>query len=440
MKTLLEFFITVSKLGILKRTGWVWRGVKDPETVAEHSFRLTFFTWLLGQGIHLNMKRALVMALFHDLCETYAGDLTPHYGTPNHKKIKAVSQSKEREELLKRWIRLSQKEKIRASQLRKSAERKALLMLVRSLPPSLRQEVFGLWVDFENGLSVEGKFVKQLDKLEVLLQAIEYFGTGSDTFVTAWWEEAEEVVDHPVLVQFLHDIQSQLYDKKKARADGILPFLMDVGKLKRKPRPIWLIRKVKNPNSEANHTFMLTLMAWMFAKGKDRAHLDIEKVLKMALASRLGFVNHDQALTRYDTALKTARTQAQKKVVLEKGIRHSIKEKKELFFASYKKEKKALDKLVEKLEPRLKSEILYFWNELKSNQAPEARFVNQIYVLEVLLRALQYWAKDKKFAIEPWWEKAFEFSNSSINLEFMAELEKHFYSSSQKKKQSVAKV
>ena len=101
MKNSLSFFLDVAQLKILPRTGWVWRGIKDPETVAEHSFRLAFFVWILGKETHLNMSKAIAMAIIHDLCEAYAGDLTPHYGTPNHRKIKVFSQSRAREVLLK---------------------------------------------------------------------------------------------------------------------------------------------------------------------------------------------------------------------------------------------------------------------------------------------------------------------------------------------------
>jgi putative hydrolases of HD superfamily len=427
MKDLLKFFLAVSKLTTTLRTGWVWRNIPDPETIAEHSFRLAFFAWILGANSGLRVRKMIEMAIIHDICEAYTGDLTPYYGI-------LPKNAKKRKEMLQRWIRLPQNEKASLVKNRVSLEKKALLKLIKPLDSQTRARIFSLWSDFEHGVSPEGRFVKQIDKIEAMLQAIEYFGTGPDTPVVGWWEEVEELVDHPVLAKFVKSIEASFYRKERSEFDRILDFLSQVGKLKRKPRPIWLLRKVKNPNSEANHTFMFTLMAWVFAKMKEQAQFNIEKVLKMALVSRLGFANHDKALTRYDKILKTAKTPAQKKAVLEKWIRYSIGEKRELFRASYREEKKALSKLVGGLDSQLQSEILRIWEEFKGNQTLEARFVNQIYVLEVLLRALQYWAEDKKFAIEPWWEMAFEFSDSGISLEFMAELERYFYTPSQKKR------
>ena len=36
------------------------------------------------------------------------------------------------------------------------------------------QEIFSLWQEYENGETMEAKFVKDLDKFEMILQAFEY--------------------------------------------------------------------------------------------------------------------------------------------------------------------------------------------------------------------------------------------------------------------------
>jgi len=38
----------------------------------------------------------------------------------------------------------------------------------------LGKEIFDLWCEYEDGVTAEGKVVKQLDKLEMILQASEY--------------------------------------------------------------------------------------------------------------------------------------------------------------------------------------------------------------------------------------------------------------------------
>ena len=84
-------------------------GVKDAETTAEHSFRMTIVAWILGEianekGENLNLEKVIKMALCHDLCEVYSGDITPYDGLlPKDKK--------EREKFVRKWLRLPQKEK-----------------------------------------------------------------------------------------------------------------------------------------------------------------------------------------------------------------------------------------------------------------------------------------------------------------------------------------
>ena len=104
-RNLIKFLLKISELKEMQRTGWVWRGVKNPETIAEHSFGTAFLTWVLGRKTKLNVQKMIEMGIIHDICEVYAGDLTPYYGIIPRDKGK-------RKEMLMRWVRLSQKEKI----------------------------------------------------------------------------------------------------------------------------------------------------------------------------------------------------------------------------------------------------------------------------------------------------------------------------------------
>ncbi|MBI2644395.1 MAG: HD domain-containing protein [Candidatus Wildermuthbacteria bacterium] len=427
MQQLLKFFLEASLLKTTQRTGWVWRGISNPETVAEHSFRLAFFAWVLGRKANLNTNRLIKLALLHDICEVYAGDLTPHYGTARYKEI--IRSKEKRGALLKRWIRLPRKEKIKAARLRFLAEKHALLQILRFLPREKRQELLSLWIDFEKGRTAEGRFVKQLDKIEVLLQAIEYFGVGQNTFVTAWWEEAEELVEHPALRSFLKALEQKLYYKEKTEMDPLIDFLMQIGKLKRAPLYIWVLRKVKNPDSVANHIFMLALMVWLLSREEKRV-FDAGRVIKIALCSGLYAIHQPVVTSSYAKALVGVKTEKAREELLKKWIRYSVEEKKAIARERYSQERLAVQRLVSSLGEDLQKEIIGSWSEYRDSQTSEARFANQVYVLELLTRALQYWTKDKDFPIKAWWEWAFERSDTQQNLQFMAALKKKFYVSS----------
>jgi putative hydrolases of HD superfamily len=70
------------EMGLLKhakRTGWWIAGVKDPETIAEHSFRTAILGTMLASLEGADPARVAVLCLFHDTQETRVGDI-PHIG------------------------------------------------------------------------------------------------------------------------------------------------------------------------------------------------------------------------------------------------------------------------------------------------------------------------------------------------------------------------
>lgn len=71
----------IFQLGQLKRTprsGWLSIGIKDCESVAEHSFRTAFVAYIIAKGEGLSReecKDAMLLALAHDVHESRIGDL-----------------------------------------------------------------------------------------------------------------------------------------------------------------------------------------------------------------------------------------------------------------------------------------------------------------------------------------------------------------------------
>jgi putative hydrolase of HD superfamily len=396
-------------------------GVKNPETIAEHMFQVAILSWFLAKVRGgLNIGKVIKIAIAHDLCEVYAGDMTPYYGLLPEDRQK-------RKEFLKKWIRLPLKEKEKRSNKKFNIEKRALVKLTRYLNPDLQNEICAAFFAYEKNLSPEGKFVKQIDKIEPLIQAIQYFGTKKDTPVVGWWEEVEETVEDPLLIDFLRIIEKNFYKRKprfkekEKQLRDILLCVIEIGRLKRMPRRGWVLRKVKNPETIADHTFMTTLMAWTFKMGDIK--LNTEKLLKMALCHELCEVYVGDG-TPYEIFLNGKRPH---KNIFDKWLRLTQKEKEKLFLKDYRKEEKAIKKLIAKLPPELKKEIFYLWNDFKKKLTFEARFLSQIYIVETLLQALLYWRENKKFPISAWWEWAYENLDNKIHLEFGEELKKEFY-------------
>ncbi|MFQ6050051.1 MAG: HD family hydrolase [Candidatus Paceibacterales bacterium] len=427
MKNNLNFLIEVRKLKGMPRTGWVWLEVKNPETIAEHIFSVAIMNWISATKIKpkLNFEKVIKTSLAHDLCEVYAGDMTPYWDLLPKDKTK-------RKEILKRWIRLPIKEKKRREKKRFGIEKKSLLKLIKFLGPKLKKEIFACWFDYEKGITREGKFVKQIDKIETLIQAIQYFGAGKDIPVVGWWEEVEELVEEQTLLKFSKVIQKKFYGrvpggyKKQKELENILGFILEIGKLKRMPRSLWVLLGVKNPETVAGHIFTVSLMAWVL--GQEKKELNMEKLLKMALSHEICAVYTGDFITPFAGIL--LKEKKEKRKAFEKWPRLSRKEKGKRFFKDYKKEKIALWKLISKLRAPLREEMVQLFDEYKTTSSPEARFLNQVNALTVLLQALQYQKKDKKLPTGFLWEWILEKCEDPIIFKFIEALKKKFYKSS----------
>ncbi|MCB0297241.1 MAG: HD domain-containing protein [Calditrichaeota bacterium] len=140
---LLEIFFEINHLKQLFRQGWLRHlAPAQCESVAEHTLATVLMAWMLADTLfpELDRERVLMLALLHDIGEIYAGDITP---------ADAVSAG----------------EKHR----RESA---AVRRIVGKLPRGERY--LALWEEYESGATPEARLVKQVDKLEMALQACIY--------------------------------------------------------------------------------------------------------------------------------------------------------------------------------------------------------------------------------------------------------------------------
>ena len=73
-RTLLEFMSVAEKLKCRTRHSWTSDGRQ--ESVAEHTYRLLVFAWLVRDELpECNMEKIMKMCLFHDIGEAVTGDI-----------------------------------------------------------------------------------------------------------------------------------------------------------------------------------------------------------------------------------------------------------------------------------------------------------------------------------------------------------------------------
>lgn len=125
-----------------KRTGWWRAGVKDPETVAEHSWRAAVLAYIIAAAEGADPERAATIAVFHDLAETRTGDT---------------------EVVAKHYVTASPDEVITKDQ-------------VHGMPSAVADGILGLVAEVASAgrSSTEAACAHDADKLECLLQAREY--------------------------------------------------------------------------------------------------------------------------------------------------------------------------------------------------------------------------------------------------------------------------
>lgn len=208
MTNILDFLIEVGELKGKKRRGWIVHQIKNSETTAEHIFHLAILVWVLGKRKKLNMERAIKMALVHDLCEVYAPDLTP-YDPLLPKNIK------ESMKVLKSWPKFTLAQKKEKEIKKYKQELKGLEKLISKLPPDLKEEMKSLWLDYEKGFTPEGRFVKQADKMINFFQGIEYWKKYGKIQYKPWVRWIKEIIDDPVLLELLQEIEKKEIKKKK---------------------------------------------------------------------------------------------------------------------------------------------------------------------------------------------------------------------------------
>ncbi|KAK3291068.1 uncharacterized protein B0H64DRAFT_331254 [Chaetomium fimeti] len=137
----LPFLHLMQQLKHLPRTGWL-RTVENPESVASHSFRLALMGLFAPE---LDRSKCMFLGLYHDLAESVVGDIPTYAG-----------------------VLKEQKHKLERSGF------EYIDSLVKPYDPKLAKEIMEAWLDYEEGRTPEGRWMKEMDKFECLVQAYEY--------------------------------------------------------------------------------------------------------------------------------------------------------------------------------------------------------------------------------------------------------------------------
>jgi len=143
--SLLNLLAEAGVLKTVRRSGWWMIGIKNGESVAEHSFRTGFLSYLLAKMEGIDPYPAVMMGLLNDLHEARINDL--------HK-------------VGHRYIDF------------RAAEQKAASEQLAELPPEIRKEL-SCWAQELQRQSTKASIVaRDADLLECMIQGKEYSAQG----------------------------------------------------------------------------------------------------------------------------------------------------------------------------------------------------------------------------------------------------------------------
>jgi len=141
------FLFEMGHLKHLPRAGWLFLGIPRPETVAEHSFRVAVVGLTLAAMDGADVGRTAALCLLHDAHETRIGDV-PSVG--------------------RAYVSTAAPEAVTAHQ-------------ASAMPDSAAKIIQDLVAEYEATDTQESRLAHDADKIETLLQAMEYQAQGYDT-------------------------------------------------------------------------------------------------------------------------------------------------------------------------------------------------------------------------------------------------------------------
>lgn len=180
---ILGFMTEANKLKAVKRTGWVISGIRNPEHVGDHSYGTALLAYIFAKRAGLDADKCAAMGVIHDINEVITGDIATR--------------------LDKRKQKIPDAEK-------KKLQRKNELKVLSCLGVSDR-ECFGKLLDeLYECKSKEARLVKQVDKLEWVIQLTAYSKHMRKDSINEFIINAEQKIDMPELLYILNKVRRQV--------------------------------------------------------------------------------------------------------------------------------------------------------------------------------------------------------------------------------------
>ncbi|KAK1755914.1 hypothetical protein QBC47DRAFT_381626 [Echria macrotheca] len=143
------YFHMLERLKTTKREGWKRFGISRGESIADHMYRMSLLTMLCPPDLaaKLDMAKCIKMCLIHDMAESLVGDITPVDGVSKPEKSRRETETMD-------YI--------------------TTRLLGNVHGGDVGAEMRKIWQEYEDSKTLESHFVHDIDKMELLLQMVEY--------------------------------------------------------------------------------------------------------------------------------------------------------------------------------------------------------------------------------------------------------------------------
>jgi putative hydrolase of HD superfamily len=352
VKQIFDFMVVSEKLKQTLR----WKNtpeMEQKETSADHSWHMSLFSLVVATelGLQIDLKKALKIALVHDLVEAITDDID---SIAIHRGIKKA-EDKNNQEL------------------------KAIKKLRKLLPKSSGSKIFNLWKEYEELSTDEARFIYAMDKLEGIHHMVykghnsfhkngeRFIGTYTNKAVSKFPELKVIIKEHlnRLKIEYKkhgwewnteYELEGMSEIENNEKIKQIFDFISVSEKLKETKR--WLhTKEMIQKESSADHSWHLALLSFIVI---DELNLDLDdfKSIKLALV-------HDlvEALVG-DTDFSLI------------AFGHKTKEEKN------NSEREAIIRIREMLPSKSGNEIYELWHEYEGAKTKEAKFIKALDKVE----------------------------------------------------------
>lgn len=174
---MIKLLLTLDQLKDIERTDWVNKGVPNPESVADHSFGVALLCLFLPVPQDVDRELLIKMALLHDLGESLIGDIVCEEGI-----VLNVSKMEQK----------------------KKDEITAIESLLEN-----HEELQELALDYMHQRTPTAKYLKELDKLEMVLQAFFYETRRHNSSLQEFWDSAQKHLRTPAIIELFQNLKQR---------------------------------------------------------------------------------------------------------------------------------------------------------------------------------------------------------------------------------------